>query len=82
MSNPWDILILGCGQLGGNLKTVLEAEKFRVLGVRRTKIPNDPTMMSLDLETIDSWDQLAQLPLAPYAVIIACLLYTSDAADE
>ena len=74
MSNPWDILILGCGQLGGNLKTVLEAEKIHVLGVRRTKVPNDPTMISLDLETVDSWDQLAQIPLPPHAVIIAILL--------
>ena len=80
MSNPWDILILGCGQLGGNLKTVLEVEKFDVLGVRRTKIPNDPTMMSLDLEAVDSWDQLAQLPLAPHAVIVA--IVTPDTRTE
>ena len=80
MSNPWDILILGCGQLGGNLKTVLEAEKNHVLGVRRTQLANDPTMMSLDLELADSWDQLAQLPLAPHAVIVA--IVTPDARTE
>ncbi len=80
MSNPWEILILGCGQLGGNLKTALEAEKIRVAGVRRTKMPNDPTMISLDLDTSESWDQLVQLPLAPHAVIIA--IVTPDARTE
>ena len=40
LSNPWDIVILGCGRLGGNLKTELEAEKLQVLGVRRTPMPS------------------------------------------
>jgi nucleoside-diphosphate-sugar epimerase len=80
VSNPWDILILGCGQLGGNLKTALEAEKIHVLGVRRTKVPNDPTMISLDLDVVDSWDHLAHIPLASHAVIIA--IVTPDARTE
>lgn len=63
MSKSWDIVILGCGQLGGNLKTQLEQEKYRVLGVRRTPIPDDPTYLSLDLDTANAWDQLAALPL-------------------
>lgn len=68
MSNSWDIVILGCGQLGGNLKTQLEAEKYRVLGVRRSPKPNDPTWMSTDLDTVAAWEQLAALPIHPDAV--------------
>ena len=80
MSNPWDIVILGCGQLGGNLKTVLEAEKIHVLGVRRTPVPNDSTFMSLDLDVANDWQQLGQVPLAPNAVIVAIM--TPDARTE
>lgn len=68
MSKLWDIVILGCGQLGGNLKTQLEQEKYRVLGIRRTPMPDDPTYLSLDLDTVDAWDQLAALPLNPNSV--------------
>ena len=64
MSNPWDILILGCGRLGGNLKTELESEKFRVLGVRRSQIEHDATFLSLDLDLSESWNRLANLPLS------------------
>ena len=56
MSNPWDIVILGCGQLGGNLKTALEAEKIHVLGVRRTPVPDDSTFIRLDLDVADAWE--------------------------
>ena len=80
MSNPWDIVILGCGQLGGNLKKALEAEKINVLGVRRTLVPDDSTFISLDLDVADDWEQLAQVPLAPNAVIVA--IVTPDARTE
>jgi nucleoside-diphosphate-sugar epimerase len=80
VSNPWDIVILGCGQLGGNLKTALEAEKIHVLGVRRIPVPDDSTFISLDLDVADAWEQLAQVPLAPNAVIIAIM--TPDARTE
>lgn len=80
MSNPWDIVILGCGQLGGNLKTELEAEKLQVLGVRRTSMPNDPTCLSLDLDASDSWDRLCRIPLSQQAVIVT--IVTPDARTE
>jgi dTDP-4-dehydrorhamnose reductase len=37
-------------------------------------------MISLDLDVVDSWDHLAQIPLAPHAVIIA--IVTPDARTE
>ena len=80
MSSPWDIIILGCGRLGGNLKTALESEKLHVLGVRRRPVPGDPTFIDLDLDLAQSWDQLAQLPLTQHAVIIAAV--TPDARTE
>ncbi len=80
MSNPWDIVILGCGQLGGNLKTELEAEKFRVLGVRRSSVTHDSHFLSLDLDNADSWAEIAQLSLSDRAVIIA--IVTPDARNE
>ena len=80
MSNPWDIVILGCGQLGGNLKKALEAEKIQVLGVRRTLVPDDSTFISLDLDVADDWEQLTQVTLAPNAVIVAIM--TPDARTE
>ena len=80
MSNPWDILILGCGRLGSNLKTELEAEKFRVLGVRRSQVENDATFLSLDLDLPESWNRLANLPLSENVVIVAIL--TPDVRTE
>lgn len=80
MSNPWDILILGCGRLGGNLKTELESEKFRVLGVRRSQVEHDATFLSLDLDLSESWNRLANLPLSENAVIVA--IVTPDVRTE
>ena len=80
MSNPWDILILGCGRLGGNLKTELESKKFRVLGVRRSQIEHDAAFLSLDLDLSESWNRLANLPLSENAVIVA--IVTPDARTE
>ena len=80
MSSPWDIIILGCGRLGGNLKTALESEKLHILGVRRRRVPGDPTFIDLDLDLAQSWDQLAQLPLTQHTVIIAAV--TPDARTE
>mgnify|MGYP000444397832 CR=1 FL=1 len=80
MSNPWDIVILGCGHLGGNLKTELEAEKLQVLGVRRTPMPDDPTCLRLDLDAPDSWDRLCRIPLSQQAVIVTIM--TPDTRTE
>ncbi|MBL6737956.1 MAG: hypothetical protein ISP87_05135, partial [Litoricola sp.] len=80
MSNPWDIVILGCGQLGGNLKTELEAEKLQVLGVRRTPMPDDPTCLRLDLDAPDSWNRLCRIPLSQQAVIVTIM--TPDTRTE
>lgn len=80
MSNPWDIVILGCGQLGGNLKNVLEAEKLQVLGIRRTSMPDDPTCLSLDLDGSDSWDRLCRITLSQQAVIVTIM--TPDVRTE
>ena len=80
MSIPWDILILGCGRLGSNLKTELEAEKFRVLGVRRSQVENDATFLSLDLDLPESWNCLANLPLSENVVIVA--IVTPDVRTE
>jgi len=80
VSNPWDIVILGCGQLGGNLKTELEAEKLQVLGVRRTPMPDDPTCLRLDLDDPDSWDRLCRIPLSRQAVIVTIM--TPDTRTE
>ena len=80
MSNPWDIVILGCGRLGSNLKTELEAEKFRVLGVRRSQVENEATFLSLDLDLPESWNRLANLPLSENVVIVA--IVTPDARTE
>ena len=68
---PWDIVILGCGQLGSNLKTQLEVEKYRVLGIRRTPVDDDPTWMSLDLDHPEAWNRLTDLPLAKHTVLVA-----------
>ena len=70
---PWDVVILGCGQLGSNLKTQLEAEKYRVLAVKRTPVDYDPTWVSLDLDEPEAWDLLADIPLAKKAVLVAIL---------
>jgi len=70
VSKLWDVVILGCGQLGGNLKTQLEQQKYQVLGVRRTKVANDSTYLSLDLDSPDAWDVLASLPIHSNAVIV------------
>lgn len=80
MSNPWDILILGCGRLGGNLKTELETEKLRVLGVRRSQVKKDASFLSLDLDLPESWNRLAKLPLSQNVVIVAVV--TPDARTE
>lgn len=80
MSNCWDVVILGCGQLGGNLKTLLEAEKIKTLGVRRTAEPEDPTRLALDLDLPASWDVLSALPLSERAVFVG--IVTPDARTE
>jgi nucleoside-diphosphate-sugar epimerase len=80
VSNPWDIVILGCGQLGGNLKTVLETEKLQVLGVRRTPMPDEPTFISFDLDAPDSWERLCRIQLSQQAVIVTII--TPDARTE
>lgn len=77
MSKSWDIVILGCGQLGGNLKTQLEQQKYRVLGVRRTPMPDDPTYVSLDLDRPETWDYLATLPMHENSVWVG--IVTPDA---
>ncbi len=80
MSNRWDIVILGCGQLGGNLKTQLEAEKMTVMGVRRTPSPDDPTLWAMDLDQPDSWDRLAELPVSDRVVWVG--IVTPDERTE
>ena len=70
---PWDIVILGCGQLGSNLKKQLEAEKYRVLGIRRNPVNYDLTWLSLDLEKPESWSQLADIPLTRQVVFVVIL---------
>ena len=80
MSNPWDIVILGCGQLGGNLKTELEAEKLQVLGVRRTPMLDDPTRLRLDLDDPYSWDRLCRIPLSQQSVSLTIM--TPDTRPE
>lgn len=60
MSGSWDVIILGCGHLGGNLKRRLEAENLTVLGVRRTVVADDPSYVSLDLDAPDAIDRLAE----------------------
>ncbi len=70
---PWNIVILGCGQLGSNLKKQLEVEKYRVLGIRRTPVNCDPTWLSLDLEKPEAWDRLADIPLADQAIFVVIL---------
>ena len=71
VSNPWDIVILGCGQLGGNLKKALEAEKIHVLGVRRTLVPDESTFISLDLDVADDWERARPSTTRSNAVIVA-----------
>lgn len=81
MSNPWDILILGCGRLGGNLKAELETEKLRVLGVRRSQVKKDATFLSLDLDLSESWNRLVTLPLSENVVIVAIVTPDTRTAD-
>ena len=80
MSKIWDIVILGCGRLGSNLKSRLEAEKFNVLGVRRTEVLDDSSFMSLDLDQEDAWEHLATLKLNPRTVLVG--IVTSDERTE
>lgn len=80
MSTHWDVIILGCGQLGRNLKTQLEIENFNVLGVRRTPQPGDCHMVACDLDDGDTWSWLATQALAPHAVVVG--IVTPDTRTE
>ena len=44
------------------------------------RFQDDSTFISLDLDVADDWEQLAQVPLAPNAVIVA--IVTPDARTE
>ncbi len=80
MSTQWDVVILGCGQLGRNLKTQLEIENCNVLGVRRTPMPEMPNMVACDLDQPETWEWLSQQPLSEHAVVVG--IVTPDARTE
>jgi Nucleoside-diphosphate-sugar epimerases len=80
VSTQWDIVILGCGQLGRNLKTQLEIENCNVLGVRRTPMPEMPNMVACDLDQPETWEWLSQQPLSEQAVVVG--IVTPDARTE
>ena len=80
MSTQWDVVILGCGQLGRNLKTQLEIENCNVLGVRRTPVPETRNMVACDLDQPGTWEWLSQQALAEQAVVVG--IVTPDARTE
>lgn len=80
MSNSWDVVVLGCGKLGGKLKNHLSEKHIHTLGVRRNKNSDQTDYLNLDLVEPASWDHLEQLPFADKVVLVVTV--TPDQRTE